>query len=423
MLTDEMVNREFSRVFKGYDVDEVEDYIEALVELYNQVANENRELALRCDALNTALTENKEKFAEAEDVLSRRDEILNQAEQQAHDVVVESREKAQSTIETAEATARELLLEIKEKSDRVDGEISEKKAQTDAECRAALDGAMEEAKKLIKATKLNCQKRQTESEEKIAAKEAEFEEKLNAAREEYKSLCDKARDFRCKLFDMYSEQITLIESLEIDTDTDVPQPSDAECPEVNDSAETVAMDGDQSLADADEIDEVDEVDEIDVVDEVDEIDEIDEVDALEPEVADATEADVAPSDADVADISVPRFADDESDPEDAADEDEVVDSETDTESEHEPEACESEQAVLPEPEEAERTVVFNVPHTGTSEKKYAAFEVHKERSGVVEYDSSELSSVRNKLEDITQKKGESSRIAQKNVSKKLGFLK
>jgi hypothetical protein len=51
------------------------------------------------------------------------------------------------------------------------------------------------------------------------------------------------------------------------------------------------------------------------------------------------------------------------------------------------------------------------------------FSVEKEHSGQVHYDSTEISSVKHKLNDIMAKKGIADVTAEKTVSKKLGFLK
>lgn len=422
MLTDEMLNREFTRVFKGYDTDEVEDYIEALVELYNQVANENRELALRCDALNKALEDDKIKIAQAESVTARRDEIIAEAEREAHDTVLDAREKAQAAIDTAETTARELLIEIKEKSERTESEIKDKTAQTDARCKAALDDAMEQARALIKATKINCRKRQLESEEKIKAAEAEIEKKLAAKKEEYAFLCDRASEFCRKLFEAYSEQITAIQSLELDVGENT-LTVEAECPESSEITQVPVTEKAENSEGAAVIDEPDTAAETAVADEVDEVegfDEIEEADELD-ETADAdttdTDKDNDTAEPETHEMQEVELVADETEEPSPIDEPETADVEETVKAAYDAEDAQT------STEPSERTVVFSVPKSDASEKKYAPFEIHKERSGVVAYDSSELSSVRHKLEDITAKKGDSFQSARQTVSKKLGFLK
>ena len=431
-MTDEMVNREFSRVFKGYDVDEVEDYIEALAELYNQVANENRELALRCDALNGALTENNEKLAELQGISERRDEIIAEAQKEAHSIIIDAREKAQATIDTAESTARQLLLGIKEKSESVERELAERREQTDAQCKATLDAAIDEAKTLIKATKLNCQKRQSESEQRMIEAQRTLEESLTEKREEYERLCQSASEFRRRLIELYSGQIASLGTLEAELAESIPAAlsdsseddnagSELEC-EISaqqSAIEEVAPQHDScEPEEPDEVEEIEEIEEIDAPDEYDVISETERSDGI-PDTEEAEDNDTQVSEDDTSepvtdsaqpeDVITDESAETEEDESSVAEN--MLDAVSDAEVEHS------------EPEISEHTVVFDAPIRERREKSFAPFEIHKESSGVVAYDSSELSSVRQKLDDIRAKNGDSSNNTHKSVSKKLGFLK
>ena len=394
MLTDDMVNREFTRVFKGYDVDEVEDYIEALIELYNQLANENRELVLRCDKLNTSLMESNTKLQKAEDISAEGDGIIHEAKQQADVMLREAKEKAQSILESAETTARQLLLDVKTKVEETESAIIKKHEDAEREAKAAVDAAMDEAKKLIKATKLNCVKR-TE----------ECEARLEDSRREYEDMCRKAQDFRARLYTAYSEQILAIESLEIeDTSQACPtEKADAVCEAVTEAEVDSAL----ICEDVTELESAEEAFDQPQPVEVESVEY--EPEELEP-LEDASEH--------PAEVELTETADTETEQEDQADYVEIV---FDSDEEKSPDASENETRAASESDTAEKPK--KEYDRDNSDKRFAAFSIEKEHSGQVQYNSSEIASVNKKLDDIMSKKGDHSDQAEKSISKKLGFLK
>lgn len=415
MLTDDMVNRDFTRVFKGYDVDEVEDYIEALIELYNQLANENRELVLRCDRLNTSLMESNTKLQEsntklqeAEDASAEKEGIIQDAKQQADEMLREAREKAQSIIESAETTARQLLLDVKAKVEETESTIIKKHEDAEREAKATVDAAMDEAKKLIKATKLNCVKR-TE----------ECEERLEDSRREYAQMCKKAQDFRARLYTAYSEQILAIESLEIDEfeQTQTPENVCVACDTVAEAEETSEI-LEEDIAELEAVEEASDEsqpDEIELVEVEPVEDEPDEIESLEEATEDMTEE---AADAVTEDMTEPIETAETDEAESQADYVEIV-----FDSDDEDISVEAE----PDAEAIAKPVTAGIPKhehdRDSSDKRFAAFNIEKEHSGQVQYNSSKIASVNKILDDIISKKGERSEQSEKSISKKLGFLK
>ena len=380
-MTDEIVNKEFTRAFKGYDVDEVEEYIETVIGLYEQLENENKELSLRCEQLTASLEESERKAAEAEQktqtVASESDEI-----------VAEAREKAKEIVASAENSARRLLTEVKLKRDELNRAIEEKHTAASAEIESTRERAVEEAKELILTTKQNCQDRTREVDAEIEKKRrecdveikqkvaeceaqierikaeheseiAELEAKKAAAEAEYNETARMAAEFREKLFAHYSEQIMMLEGFEIPS---VPE------------SETV------------------------VEEEITPIVEDEFVPEFEP-------------------MQEPSF---ELVPE--------IIEEPITE-----EAQESVSESLVNDATPEMTMVFDThsaSEMNVAKKQKSAFDdtmtifnVEKEHSGQVHYNSSEISSVKHKLSDIMTKKGMTESADDKAVSKKLGFLK
>lgn len=236
-MTDELVNKEFSRVLKGYDVDEVEEYIETVIGLYDQLENENKELSMRCEQLTASLEEAKSKASEADAVIA------------------EAREKAQKIIESAENSARLLLTEVKAKRDellratqekydaaaaaadeakaraeaecreqteRTERECAERRAECDAECERKLAECNSECGRKLSECDAECERRlaecSAEIEAKLSARSAEISEleRKKAEKEaEYNETARIASEFRESLFAHYSEQIMRLENFEI----------------------------------------------------------------------------------------------------------------------------------------------------------------------------------------------------------------
>ncbi len=385
-MTDEIVNKEFTRTFKGYDVDEVEAYIETVIGLYEQLENENKELSMRCDQLSASLQESERRAAEAE-------ENAKQAASESERTVAEAREKAKSIVEGAENSARQLLTEVKLKRDELNRTIEAKHAESASQIESARERAVEEAKELIRSTKLNCDARTRELDAELKAKreecgreiegrlaectesieriKAEHEDEIRAleqkkaeAEAEYNETARIAAEFRERLFAHYSEQIMRLEGFEIPSVPEREEGAEVQIPQEWDSAPVQ-----ESSPEPEQVFEP----------------------AFEP-------------------VQEPTF-----------------------EPAPEPEAAvPAEEAGGSAPE---MTMVFDAlsydrQRSAKKQKKAASFEdtvtmfsVEKEQSGQVHYDSSEISSVKHKLNDIMAKKGGSDSVAEMTVSKKLGFLK
>ena len=407
MLTEDMVNREFTRVFKGYDVDEVEDYIEAIIELYNQIANENRELVLRCESLTASLSESEAKLKQIQDTQAQRDGIIDAAEKQATELINEARETARLTVEQAECTARELLYEVKTKVQESESAIEHKLSEAEAKARDTVDSAIEEAKKLIKATKYNCVKRTEECEGKLAAAQAEYD-----------SLMRRAAEFRDVILASYTEQMLAIRSVEIDgygADVQTPVVPEIQITDVCEDADAVSEKIDESTPVEDCVtDEAEDVVE-QIPEKVTEQRIEDTVEETTEEVTEEVTEDTSPEESeDVSDVTLDNAAEND---EHISDGDEcIVEHPTESESV----ADERYNTVTITRERK----TYDEPMLDSSlERKYAPFRIEKERSGQVQYNSSEISSVNQKLDDIMAKKGAGSEQAAQNVSKKLGFLK
>ena len=391
-MTDELVNKEFSRVLKGYDVDEVEEYIETVIGLYDQLENENKELSMRCEQLTASLEEAKSKASEADAVIA------------------EAREKAQKIVDSAESSARLLLTEVKAKRDellratqekhdaaaaaadeakaraeaecreqteRTERECAERRAECDAECERKLAECNSECGRKLSECDAECERKLAECDSEIEAKLSarseeisELERKKAEKEAEYNETASIAREFRESLFAHYSEQILRLENFEI--------PAAAE-PELIAEPEPAAEP--EPIAEPEPAAEPEPI--------------------AEPEPAAEPEPVAEPEPA----IELPAI-------ESAPEEDMFSTQEL--------------AAVfdLPPKNTAEDSLPFTAPKQKRSfDDTMTMFSVEKEQSGQVHYDINEISSVKSKLEDIISKKGDTNDRSEQNVSRKLGFLK
>lgn len=411
MLSEEMINHEFSRAFKGYDIEQVEEYIEKFIGMYEQLVNENKELTLRYEQLVKALEDNKETVEAAarlseererivEDAKAQGQALISEAETEAQGILLGAKQKAQSTIENAEGMARRLLTEAKSRAESMDAETQNVKKASQAEAESIIADAKEEAKKLIRATKVNCVKRLDECNRE-----------LDAAKAEHDAIRKKAADFKAMLFEAYSAHILSIENIEI------PEPLlDNEQPQGDAPEEQI--DACANLSEAVEPTKAEQTTESTLPEEQETGNTEDNVRfaPVFPLILDVPDAESGEENQSQTDSRPSLF----SPPESSAQED--------IEANEPLNYDEDDEISLPD---KETSYVFDGGSIRTSRegkkdeyKSFTGFKIEKERSGQVQYDSTDITSVNKTLDDIITKKGKGS--AQDKTEAypgKLGFLK
>ncbi len=385
MLSEEMINHEFSRVFKGYDIEQVEEYIENLISMYEQLANENKEISARFEQLAASFEENRKTVDDAQslndekerilkEACDERDRLIAEAQEQARTIKEEANIKAAGSVESAEGMARRLLSEAKSRAESMDCECEQKRIAAEEQAKKTLDEAFLEAKKLIRATKLNCQKRTEEAEVQLAEIKAEHD-RIAAA----------AADFKRALYEVYSEQLLSIESIEI-PDYQLPAPVVSETEAVD---EVTALKEEAS-------DKESEIEDIPAIASEGEDDADSE--QKDEQKAEALQAEV---EEDEADVGAKALAE---------------------------QSFEFKGGILDYIPEEEEPRAYPSPAPVKKEPKfkpsiYAGIEVQKEHSGQIRYDSRDISSVNRKLDEIISRKGKEPSENKKNDPTKLGFLK
>lgn len=111
-------NKEFSRRIRGYDEDEVNEFLDQVIKDYEIVIRENKELHNQL----LALQEKLDHFANIEDTLSKTiivaqeaaDEVKNNAKKEAQLIVKEAEKNADRIVNESLSKSRKIALEVEE---------------------------------------------------------------------------------------------------------------------------------------------------------------------------------------------------------------------------------------------------------------------------------------------------------------------
>ncbi|GAY74076.1 DivIVA domain-containing protein [Lentilactobacillus kosonis] len=119
-------NKEFSSKLRGYNVDEVNDFLDQIIKDYQTVLQENRDLKSQLDenndkltyfndlkdSLNQSIIVAQEAADKVKTNANKESEIINrEAQKQANDTVNEATDKANRILEEASKRAKKLAIE------------------------------------------------------------------------------------------------------------------------------------------------------------------------------------------------------------------------------------------------------------------------------------------------------------------------
>ena len=172
----------------GYKIDEVESFVDKVIKKVKSLENENREFENRIELLNKQIMEYKEK----EDTV-------------------------QSAIITAQMTAKQIVMEATEKSDK---KLSESKEEAEK----LLSDSREKSEKMLQDSKERTERLNAETDKKLEEKvnkalrdSAEKIEENNRILEAQKrniiQLMGEANNFRNSLLRAYKEHLSVINSM------------------------------------------------------------------------------------------------------------------------------------------------------------------------------------------------------------------
>lgn len=111
-------NKEFARRIRGYDEDEVNEFLDQVIKDYESVIRENKELQNQLFAIQERL----DHFTNIEDTLSKTiivaqeaaDEVKNNAKKEAQLIIKESEKNADRIINEALSKSRSIAMEVEE---------------------------------------------------------------------------------------------------------------------------------------------------------------------------------------------------------------------------------------------------------------------------------------------------------------------
>ncbi|MEF7436914.1 DivIVA domain-containing protein [Paenibacillus lautus] len=111
-------NKEFTRRIRGYDEDEVNEFLDQIIKDYESVIRENKELGNQLMAMQERL----DHFSNIEETLSKTiivaqeaaDELKNNAKKEAQLIIKESEKNADRIINDALGKSRKIALEVEE---------------------------------------------------------------------------------------------------------------------------------------------------------------------------------------------------------------------------------------------------------------------------------------------------------------------
>ncbi|MCP3793282.1 DivIVA domain-containing protein [Paenibacillus sp. CH40] len=111
-------NKEFARRLRGYDEDQVNEFLDQVIKDYEGVIRENKELST--ELLN--VQEKLDHFATIEDTLSKTiivaqeaaDEVRNNAKKESQLIVKEAEKNADRIVNEALSKSRKIALEVEE---------------------------------------------------------------------------------------------------------------------------------------------------------------------------------------------------------------------------------------------------------------------------------------------------------------------
>lgn len=200
MITpNEITEKQFTTVSNGYDVDEVDAFLNSVADSYTALYKENKELYRKMEILASKI----EDYREEEDSIKTAlitaqklaDQVTKEAKEKAEDAISKSRKSAQQTVSDAQEKAKKIVDEEKEKASSIINE-AEKKAND------AINGA-----KIVAANILSEAKENSEQLVTKAKQEKEFHEQL------LNKLKKETAEFKTSVVSLYEEQLGKIKDM------------------------------------------------------------------------------------------------------------------------------------------------------------------------------------------------------------------
>ena len=129
-------NKKFSKqMMSGYSVDEVDDFLDEIMEDYEAIYKELATLRPKIDELNSSLERYKNIESTLQNTLvmaqSTADEVKNVARQQADQILADAQREAEDIIRNSKASALRAVEDLEQQIRRKEQQYSETKKQFD----------------------------------------------------------------------------------------------------------------------------------------------------------------------------------------------------------------------------------------------------------------------------------------------------
>ncbi|KRQ86558.1 Septum site-determining protein DivIVA [Caloramator mitchellensis] len=115
----DIANKEFKKVFRGYDIDEVDDFLEQIVEEYERIYKENITLKEKISSLNDKI----EHYSNMESTLQNTLVLAQTAAEQAKE---NSRKESEMILKNAKDKSEEIIRQANEKANSIVSEAQQK---------------------------------------------------------------------------------------------------------------------------------------------------------------------------------------------------------------------------------------------------------------------------------------------------------
>jgi cell division septum initiation protein DivIVA len=302
MITPNQIReKKISTAENGYDRNEVNELLVEIIDSYEAVCAENKELYRKMEILANKI----EEYRADEDSIKT---ALISAQKMAHQVTSEAKEKAEQTISQSTASAQQTVQDAREKADKIIGDAREYVANLTKEKTQAADEiiaeAQEKANNAISSAKLVAQ----DTIEKAKNLTQEIVEKAKSEKGVQQEIATKlkaeSKEFKTTLVTLYEAQLTKLKGIvksgddgttveDLENELDAIISNIEEISNQNEiEIESVEQEETADVEDVqDAVDEPEETDDIEEIDEIEDVEEIEEEAEELPNINDVDEVD------------------------------------------------------------------------------------------------------------------------------------
>lgn len=194
----------------GYDRNEVNELLVDIIESYEAVCEENKELYRKMEILANRI----EEYRDDEDSIKT---AIISAQKMAHQVTAEAKEKAEQTIAESAASAQQTVQDAKAKADKIVGEAREYVSNLTKEKAQAADEIIADAQSKANAAISSAQLVAQDTLDKAKKLTAELVEKAKSEKGQQQEMMSRlkaeSREFKTNLVNLYEAQLNKLKEL------------------------------------------------------------------------------------------------------------------------------------------------------------------------------------------------------------------